>query len=556
MQIVFDPNNADSFAVAESVRNEFVISVSGQVRLRPQGTENPSIPTGMVEVVAASVEILNRADNLPFQPDEGQVNEGTRLKYRYLDLRSEKMQHNLRLRHRLIQSIRQFLDENSFTEIETPILTRSTPEGARDYLVPSRVNSGSFFALPQSPQMFKQMLVISGFERYYQIARCFRDEDLRADRQPEFTQLDVEMAFVTESDVMELMERLYRKIFFELGDIQLPEKIPVLSYEEAMNRYGTDRPNLQIPLELVDLSDVMVNEEFKVFSGPAGNSNGRVAALKVPGASELSRQKIDEYTKFVSEFGAKGLAYIKVDNPANGRDGLKSPILKFLSDDALQQILNRCKCQNSDIVFFGADLKSVVNDSLGALRVRVAQDLGLVNSAWELLWVVDFPLVEFDSEGQRWNSLHHPFTAPRQQDIDRMEQSPESVLSRAYDMVLNGIEIGGGSIRNHRLDVQRRIFRLLGLDEQQIDEKFGFLLESLRCGAPPHGGIAYGLDRIAAILCGESSIRDVIAFPKTQRAYCPLTDAPNLISEQQLDELEIRIKPTAAVMTKDAGSGN
>jgi len=556
MQIVFDPNNADSFAVAESVRNEFVISVSGQVRLRPQGTENPSIPTGMVEVVAASVEILNRADNLPFQPDEGQVNEGTRLKYRYLDLRSEKMQHNLRLRHRLIQSIRQFLDENSFTEIETPILTRSTPEGARDYLVPSRVNSGSFFALPQSPQMFKQMLVISGFERYYQIARCFRDEDLRADRQPEFTQLDVEMAFVTESDVMELMERLYRKIFFELGDIQLPEKIPVLSYEEAMNRYGTDRPNLQIPLELVDLSDVMVNEEFKVFSGPAGNSNGRVAALKVPGASELSRQKIDEYTKFVSEFGAKGLAYIKVDNPANGRDGLKSPILKFLSDDALQQILNRCKCQNSDIVFFGADLKSVVNDSLGALRVRVAQDLGLVNSAWELLWVVDFPLVEFDSDGQRWNSLHHPFTAPRQQDIDRMEQSPESVLSRAYDMVLNGIEIGGGSIRNHRLDVQRRIFRLLGLDEQQIDEKFGFLLESLRCGAPPHGGIAYGLDRIAAILCGESSIRDVIAFPKTQRAYCPLTDAPNLISEQQLDELEIRIKPTAAVMTKDAGSGN
>ncbi len=556
VQVVFDPNDAQSFSIAESVRNEFVISVSGTVRERPQGTENPSIPTGMVEVVADTVEILNRADNLPFQLDDTQVNEATRLKYRYLDLRSEKMQHNLRLRHRLIQSIRGFLDENSFTEIETPILTRSTPEGARDYLVPSRVNTGSFFALPQSPQMFKQMLVISGFERYYQIARCFRDEDLRADRQPEFSQLDVEMAFVTEYDVMDLMERMYRKIFQEIGGIELPQKIPVLSYEQAMSRYGTDRPNLQIPLELVDLSDVMSTEEFKVFRDPACKDNGRVAALNIPGASELSRQKNDEYTKFVAQFGAKGLAYIKVENPANGREGLKSPILKFLSDEAIGQILTRCKCQSSDLVFFGADLKSVVNDSLGALRVRIAQDLGLVNPKWELLWVVDFPLVEYDSDAGRWNSLHHPFTAPREQDIDSMEDKPERVLSRAYDMVLNGIEIGGGSIRNHRLDIQRRIFRLLGLDEKQIDEKFGFLLESLRCGAPPHGGIAYGLDRIAAILCGESSIRDVIAFPKTQRAYCPLTDAPNMISPDQLNELELRIKPTAAVMTTNAEPEN
>ena len=550
VQVVFDPQDSDNFFIAESVRSEYVLKVQGTVRERPEGTENESISTGQVEVLAESVDILNTAENLPFQIDDTSVNEALRLKYRYLDLRRDTMQRNLRLRHRVIRMIRSFLDDESFTEIETPVLTRSTPEGARDYLVPSRMQTGSFYALPQSPQMFKQMLVISGFERYYQIARCFRDEDLRADRQPEFTQLDVEMAFVNETDIMGLMDRLFRQIFREICGVEFPDPLPVLDYEDAMSRYGTDRPNLQVPLELVELSEIMQNEEFQVFRKPASMSNGRVAALNVPGASGLSRQKIDEYTKFVGDFGAKGLAYIKVDSPEDGRDGLKSPIVKFLSDQALLEIVNKCGSKSGDMIFFGADEKSIVNASLGALRVRVAQDLDLVDSNWQLLWVVNFPLVEYDSDNQRFVSLHHPFTAPRSEDVERIESDPSSVLSRAYDMVLNGVEIGGGSIRNHRIDVQRQIFRMLGLNDQMISDKFGFLLDSLRCGAPPHGGIAFGLDRICAILCGENSIRDVIAFPQTQRAHCPLTDAPNRISADQLNELELRIKPTAAAITE------
>ena len=553
VQVVFDPQNSECFEVASAVRSEFVLQIEGRVRLRPEGTENNAIETGQVEVVAESVSILNRAESLPFQLDESSVNETLRLTYRFVDLRRDRMQHNLRLRHQLVRSIRNFLDERGFTDIETPILTRSTPEGARDYLVPSRVLTGSFYALPQSPQMFKQMLVISGFERYYQIARCFRDEDLRADRQPEFTQLDVEMAFVTESDVMRLMEQMYRQIFKHIADIDLADEFPVLTYEDAMNRYGTDRPNLQVPLELVELSEAMVNEEFQVFRRPAQMPNGRVAALNIPGGAALSRQKIDEYTKFVGEYGAKGLAYIKVNDASSGREGLQSPILKFLSENALTEILQRSDSQSGDLIFFGADSSAVVNASLGALRVRIGQDLGLRNNDWQMLWIVDFPLVEFDEDNRRWTSLHHPFTAPNEEHIDLIESNPGAVVSRAYDMVLNGVEIGGGSIRNHRIDVQRKIFKMLGLDDQSIDAKFGFLLESLKYGAPPHGGIAFGLDRIAALLCEESSIRDVIAFPKTQRAHCPLTDAPNAVGDDQLNELALRIKPSAAIVNQARG---
>ncbi len=546
VQVVFDPQNKLSFATAESVRNEFVLQVQGRVRLRPEGTENDAIPTGQFEVVAQSVTILNSAESLPFQFEEASVNENLRLTYRFIDLRNARMQRNLRLRHELVRSIRNFLNERGFTDIETPILTRSTPEGARDYLVPSRVQSGSFYALPQSPQMFKQMLVISGFERYYQIARCFRDEDLRADRQPEFTQLDVEMAFVSETEVMQLMEAMLREIFERLAGVRLAAELPVLTYAEAMNRYGTDRPNLQIPMELAELSDSVKDEDFQVFSRPANQSDGRVAALNVPGGAALSRQQIDDYTKFVADYGAKGLAYIKVSDAAGGRDGLQSPILKFLSDKALADIIRRCGSSSGDLIFFGADTRTIVNASLGALRVRLGEDLAMKTDSWHLLWVVDFPLVEFDHEHQRWTSLHHPFTAPVSEHIDLIESDPGAVLSRAYDMVLNGAEIGGGSIRNHSIEVQRRIFKMLGLDAQSIESKFGFLLEALRYGAPPHGGIAFGIDRIAALLCGENSIRDTIAFPKTQRAHCPLTNAPNMVSADQLNELQLRLKPSAA----------
>ncbi len=548
VQIVINPDQSESFSRAEQARNEFVLRVTGQVRLRPDGTENPGLSTGTIEVVADQLTILTRTEHLPFQIDDEDVNETLRLKHRYLDLRRTRMQRNLRLRHSLVRTIRHFLEARDFTEIETPMLTRSTPEGARDYLVPSRVHTGAFYAMPQSPQMFKQILVISGFERYYQIARCFRDEDLRADRQPEFTQLDLEMAFVEEADIMQLMEALFKLAFSELGDIKLPDTFPVLSYREAMKRYGTDRPDLRIALELVDLTDAMKDEEFQVFRRAANRKDGRVAALRVPDGAALTRQKIDAYTEFVGNYGAKGLAYIKVNSTAAGREGLQSPIVKFLSDAAIDSIIQLSNCQPGDIVFFGADAASTVNASLGALRNQLGADLGLVEEGWQPVWVVDFPLVEYDQESNRWQALHHPFTAPKEDALDEIQSDPGSVLSRAYDLVLNGVEIGGGSIRNHRLDVQRQIFRMLGLSEDSIDEKFGFLLTALSCGAPPHGGIAFGIDRIAALLAGESSIRDVIAFPKTQRAYCPLTDAPNAIATEQLNELELRVKTTASIM--------
>ena len=554
VQIVVNPEQGDNFALAEMIRNEYVLQVEGVVRERPEGTENLGIPTGKLEVVSESIKLLNKAVNLPFQLDEGDVNEALRLKYRYLDLRREKMQRNIRLRHDLVRTIRSFLESRSFTEIETPMLTRSTPEGARDYLVPSRVHTGSFYALPQSPQMFKQMLVISGFERYYQIVRCFRDEDLRADRQPEFTQLDVEMAFITEQDIMQLMGDLFRHVFREVIDVDLPDRIPVLSYAEAMLRFGSDRPDLRIPMEITDLTDLMKNEEFQVFRRAANVDGGRVAALRVPSGGALTRQQIDDYTKYVAGWGAKGLAYIKVNDTGGGRDGLQSPILKFLSDETVEGIVTTTSSQKGDMIFFGADSAKIVNDSLGALRVRIAENLNLVTPGWRPVWVVDFPLVEYDETEKRWQSLHHPFTAPKERHVRDFEESPGTALSRAYDLVLNGVEIGGGSIRNHDMDIQNKVFNILGISAEEIDLKFGFLLDALRCGAPPHGGIAFGIDRIAALLSGEDSIRDVIAFPKTQRAYCPLTSAPNAISSSQLDELELRIKSTAAVLETSAES--
>ena len=547
VQIVINPEQGEDFSRAETVRGEYVLQVEGLVRERPEGTENPSLPTGKIEVESDSLKILNRAENLPFQLDEGEVNEALRLTYRYLDLRRDSMQRNIRLRHALIRTIRSFLDDRSFTDIETPMLTRSTPEGARDYLVPSRVHTGSFYALPQSPQMFKQILVISGFERYYQIVRCFRDEDLRADRQPEFTQLDIEMAFITETDVMRLMEEMFRKIFKSVIDTELPEEFPVISFSEAMRRFGTDRPDLRIPMELTDLTELMKNEEFQVFQRAANSKGGRVAALCVPGGAKLTRQQIDEYTKFVADFGAKGLAYIKVIDTADNGAGLQSPILKFLSAETVKELVESTGCQKGDMIFFGADRSRIVNAALSALRDKIAEDFDLIEPGWKPVWVIDFPLVEYDDKENRWHSLHHPFTAPNDSHVDDIDNNPGAVLSRAYDLVLNGVEIGGGSIRNHSMDIQSKIFRMLGLSEEEIEAKFGFLLNALRCGAPPHGGIAFGIDRIAALLSGEESIREVIAFPKTQRAYCPLTGAPNEISTDQLDELALRIKATAAV---------
>ncbi len=554
VQVVVNPETEECFRLAADVRSEFVLQVSGTLQLRPEGTENPALATGEVEVVVQSMSILNKALALPFRLDEDDVNEPLRLKYRFIDLRRSRMQRNLRLRHSLVRLIRSFLDERNFTEIETPILTRSTPEGARDYLVPSRSNTGSFYALPQSPQMFKQLLVISGFERYYQIARCFRDEDLRADRQPEFSQLDIEMAFINETDIMQLMEDLFRQLFQELIDVRWPAQIPVLTYAECMRRFGTDRPDLRNPLELVELSDAMVNEKFNVFKKPARAAGCRVAALRVPDAIRLTRLQIDNYTKYVSQFGAKGLAYIKVNDPSLGREGLQSPILKFLSDESINEIIHRCRANSGDMIFFGADLDKVVNDSLGALRDQLGQELGILETGWKPLWVIDFPLMEYDAKERRWNSLHHPFTAPKAESIHQLEHETQNVRSRAYDLVLNGVEVGGGSIRNHQIEIQRKIFRLLGISEESMEMQFGFLLEALRCGAPPHGGIAFGIDRIVALLTGQTSIRDVIAFPKTHRAYCPLTDAPNEISLEQLNELALRIRPSAQTKSKTQGA--
>jgi len=540
VQVVFDPDRAEQFSLAETVRNEYVLRVTGKARLRPEGTHNPDLPTGAVEILGLELTILNSADPLPFQIEDTETGEAVRLRYRYLDLRSERMQRNLRLRHRLIRALRDYLDDRDFVEIETPVLTRSTPEGARDYLVPSRVQPGQFFALPQSPQLFKQMLMVSGFERYYQVARCFRDEDLRADRQPEFTQLDIEMSFIDEADVMSAMEGMMREVFSSVLKIDLPDPLPKLTYSESVRRFGTDRPDLRIPLELLDVADLMAEVEFKVFAGPASTPGSRVAVLRVPGGASLSRQQIDSYTELVKQFGAGGLAYIKVNNISDGVGGLQSPILKFLPETVVSELLDRVGAEDGDLLFFGADRERVVNDALSALRIRLGHDLDLVTPGWQPLWVVDFPLLEEDAAAGRWVALHHPFTAPHTEDVDHLQTDPGAVRSRAYDMVLNGTEIGGGSIRIHQRAVQQQVFAALGLDEAQAQTRFGFLLDALRYGAPPHGGIAFGIDRIVSMVAGESSIRDVIAFPKTQKASCLLTEAPGDVDNDQLRELGLR----------------
>ena len=540
VQVVFDPDRAEQFALAETVRNEYVLRVTGKARLRPEGTHNPDLPTGAVEILGLELTILNSADPLPFQIEDVETGEAVRLRYRYLDLRSERMQRNLRLRHRLIRALRHYLDERDFVEIETPVLTRSTPEGARDYLVPSRVQPGQFFALPQSPQLFKQMLMVSGFERYYQVARCFRDEDLRADRQPEFTQLDIEMSFIDEADVMSAMEGMMREVFSSVLKIDLPDPLPKLTYAQSVRRFGTDRPDLRIPLELLDVADLMAEVEFKVFAGPASTPGSRVAVLRVPGGASLSRQQIDSYTELVKQFGAGGLAYIKVNNISDGVGGLQSPILKFLPETVVSELLDRVGAEDGDLLFFGADRERVVNDALSALRIRLGHDLDLVAPGWRPLWVIDFPLLEEDAAAGRWVALHHPFTAPHTEDVDHLQTDPGVVRSRAYDMVLNGTEIGGGSIRIHQRAVQQQVFAALGLDEAQAQTRFGFLLDALRYGAPPHGGIAFGIDRIVSMVAGENSIRDVIAFPKTQKASCLLTEAPGDVDNDQLRELGLR----------------
>ncbi len=542
LQLVFDPSNAQVFAQAERLRSEFCVRVSGQVRPRPAGTANANLASGQVELLAGDLEILSRSETPPFHHDE-HVNEELRLKYRYIDLRRDVMQSRLRQRHRITQAVRNWLDDNGFIDIETPMLTKATPEGARDYLVPSRTHAGHFFALPQSPQLFKQLLMMSGFDRYYQIVRCFRDEDLRADRQPDFTQIDIETSFLTEQQITDLMEALIRSVFRKVLDVSLPDPFPRMTYAEAMRRYASDKPDLRIPLELVDVADLVRDCDFKVFAGPAANPKGRVVALNVPkGGERLSRKEIDDYTAYVGRYGAKGLAYVKVNDVTKRREGLQSPILKFLSDDAVAGILSRTGAQTGDLIFFGADTAQVVNDAIGALRLKVGADLGLVEAGWRPLWVVDFPMFEWDAANKRWSALHHPFTAPRIDDLAQLRSNPGEALSMGYDMVLNGSEIGGGSVRIHRTDMQSTVFELLGISAEEAQQKFGFLLEALKYGAPPHGGLAFGLDRLAMLMSGADSIREVIAFPKTQTAACPLTDAPTPVSDAQLKDLHIRVK--------------
>jgi len=545
LQVVIDPDTPAAFALAERARSEFVIKAIGKVRGRPAGTVNANLRTGKVEVLVHTLEILNTAVTPPFQLDDPNVQEETRLRFRYIDLRTTRMRENILLRAKVARFFRRFLDEAGFLDIETPMLTKATPEGARDYLVPSRTHPGRFFALPQSPQLFKQLLMMSGFDRYYQIVRCFRDEDLRADRQPEFTQLDIEMSFVDEQAVTQLMESMIRALYEEVLGVSLPNPFPRLSWQEAMHRFGSDRPDMRNPLELVELADLMRGVDFKVFAAAAEDAGKRVAALRAPGGGSLSRKQIDEYTDFVAIYGAKGLAYIKVNDLAAGRDGLQSPILKFLPDAVVEGLLARTGAQTGDVIFFGADDTNVVNAALGALRDKVAADLGLVEDAWRPLWVVDFPMFEWDADGKRWAALHHPFTAPYA-DSETLVASPGAALSRAYDMVMNGSEIGGGSIRIHRPEMQQSVFSLLGIGEEEAREKFGFLLDALQHGCPPHGGIAFGLDRLVMLMSGERSIRDVIAFPKTQTASCPLTAAPAAVGELQLRELGIRLRRSEA----------
>ena len=542
VQVVFDPDTQEHFQRADRVRGEYVLKVSGRVRARTGATVNPAMATGEIEVLGKELEILNAAATPPFQLDEyTAVGEEVRLQYRYMDLRRHEMQDRLILRSKITTAVRNFLDDEGFLDIETPILTRATPEGARDYLVPSRTHPGQFFALPQSPQLFKQLLMVSGFDRYYQIAKCFRDEDLRADRQPEFTQIDIETSFLEEEQIMAITERMIRELFKAVLDVDLPA-FPHLSYAEAMDRYGSDKPDLRIPLELVSVDDLMQQVDFKVFRGPADDPKGRVAALKVTGGANISRKEIDDYTKYVAIYGARGLAWIKVNDIDAGVEGLQSPILKFMPEEIVAQMMQRLEAANGDIIFFGADQERVVNEALGALRIKVAEDQGMITEDWSPLWVVDFPMFEEDGDGQ-WTPLHHPFTAPSCS-ADELAANPVQALSRAYDMVLNGCELGGGSIRIHQRDMQEVVFRILNIDAAEAEEKFGFLLNALQYGAPPHGGLAFGLDRLVMLMTGAHSIRDVIAFPKTQSAACVMTDAPGDVDAQQLGELNIRLRQT------------
>lgn len=549
VQIVCDPDTPEVFAVAEGVRNEFCVELTGLVRARPQGTVNAGLVSGQVEILCRSLVVLNPSVTPPFQLDDDDLSETTRLTHRVLDLRRPAMQKNLRLRYRVAMTMRRYLDDNGFIDIETPMLTKSTPEGARDYLVPSRVHEGMFFALPQSPQLFKQLLMVAGYDRYYQIVKCFRDEDLRADRQPEFTQIDVETSFLGEQEIRDLMERMIRRVFAEVLSVNLPDPFPVMSYTEAMSRFGSDKPDLRVKLELVELTDVMRDVEFKIFRSAAEMADGRVAALRVPGGATMPRSEIDAYTQFVAIYGAKGLAYIKVNQKALGRDGLQSPIVKSLSDAALSAVLERTGAQDGDLIFFGADRAKIVADAIGALRVRIGhsdfgRQNGLFQAGWQPLWVIDFPMFEYDEENKRWVAAHHPFTAPKDGHEDFLETEPGRCLAKAYDLALNGWEIGGGSVRIHREDVQSKVFRAMNIDADEAQLKFGFLLDALQYGAPPHGGLAFGLDRIVTMMAGAESIRDVIAFPKTQRAQCLLTQAPSPVDEKQLRELHIRVRHT------------
>jgi len=546
-QVVFDPDRADMFALAESLRNEFVVRVTGKVRPRPEGTVNPDLPSGEIEVLAHELEVFSQAKTPAFQLDEhATVSEDVRLRHRYIDLRRPEMIDRLRFRSKVSNTIRNFLDNNGFLDIETPILTRATPEGARDYLVPSRTHPGEFFALPQSPQLFKQILMVAGVDRYYQIAKCFRDEDLRADRQPEFTQIDIETSFMDEEGIMQMAESMIREIFTRHLDVDLGD-FPRMTWEEAMRRFGSDKPDLRIDMEFTDIADLMSGVDFKVFAGPANDAGSRVVALRVPGGASLSRKEIDDYTRFVGIYGARGLAWIKVNDLAAGIEGLQSPIIKFMPEDVVTQVLERAQAQTGDIVFFGADKINVVNEAIGALRLKVGADLGLVRAGWAPLWVVDFPMFELDKEGNP-NSLHHPFTAPACTP-EELRAEPLKALSRAYDMVLNGTELGGGSIRINVPEMQQAVFDLLGIDEAEAQEKFGFLLNALASGCPPHGGLAFGLDRLIMLMTGSSSIREVIAFPKTQSAACLLTDAPGPVAARQLHELNIRLREQPAAAT-------